>query len=53
MNLSSEWKLLLACARVNLTAEELQQIAQDLVRPDLDWDHVVKVSYAQGIASLI
>jgi hypothetical protein len=53
MNLSPEWQLLLACARANLTADDLRRIAQDLVRPDVDWDHVVKVSYAQGIAPLI
>ena len=53
MNLSPEWKLLLASARTNLTDQDLQQIIQDLVRPDLDWDHIVTVSYAHGIAPLI
>ena len=53
MNVSPEWKLLLASARTNLTDEDLQQITHDLVCPDLDWDHIVTVSYAQGIAPLI
>ena len=53
MNHSPEWKLLLACAKANLTVEDLRSIRQDLVCPNLDWDHVTRAACAHGIAPLI
>ncbi len=53
MNYSPEWKLLLACAKANLTAEDLRSIRQDLFCPNLDWDHVTRAACAHGIAPLI
>ena len=52
MELSPERKLLLACARSKLTPEDRQRIA-DLAGADLDWDRLVTLSYAHGIAPLI
>jgi hypothetical protein len=52
MNLSPEWKLLLACARGKLSAEERSRIT-DLADADLDWNRIVAISYAHGIAPLI
>ena len=53
MDFSPEWKLLLGCAKANLTTEDLRLIEQELVRPDLDWDHVTRAACAHGIAPLI
>ena len=53
MNDSPEWKLLLVCAKANLTVEDLRSIRQDLVCPNLDWDHVTRAACAHGIAPLI
>ena len=52
MELSPERKLLLACARSKLTPEDHRRIA-DLAGVHLDWDQLVSVSYAHGIAPLI
>jgi hypothetical protein len=52
VNLSREWELLLACARGKLSAEERSRIT-DLVDADLDWNRIVAISYAHGIAPLI
>ena len=53
MELSPERRLLLACARANSLAEELQRIAQELSRPDLDWNDVAAAACAHGVAPLI
>ena len=50
---SPEGRLLLLCARAKLTVEDLQLIARDLARPDLDWDYIAKTSCMHGIAPLI
>ena len=52
MQLSPERKLLLACARSKPTPEDRRRIA-DLAGADLDWDRLVSLSYAHGIAPLI
>ena len=52
MELSPERKLLLACAKSKLTPEDRRRIA-DLTSDDLDWDRLVSLSYAHGIAPLI
>jgi Uncharacterised nucleotidyltransferase len=49
---SLERRLLLACARARLTAEDCQRICE-LAGPNLDWDQLVSVSYAHGIAPLV
>lgn len=53
MELSPEWRLLVACAKADLTAEDLRLIRQDLTCPDLDWEYVATASCAHGIAPLI
>ena len=53
MNLSPEWKLLLACARTNMPGEDFQRVRDELVDTDLDWGHFTKISCAHGIAPLI
>ena len=53
MERSPEGRLLLLCARAKLTVEDLQLIARDLARPDLDWDYIAKTSCMHGIAPLI
>ena len=52
MSLSPEWRLLLACAKTNLTTDG-QNKAHDLARGDLDWDFLAKTSCKHGIAPLI
>lgn len=52
MELSPERKLLLACARAELTATDCQRIAE-LAGADLDWDRFVSISYAHGVTPLI
>lgn len=52
MDLSPEWKLLLACARTNVCAEHLQRV-EDLADSGLDWGHVANTACAHGIAPLI
>ena len=52
MDLSPERRLLLACARSKLTPEGYRRIA-NLAGAQLDWDQLVSVSYAHGIAPLI
>jgi putative nucleotidyltransferase-like protein len=52
VELSPERKLLLACGRSKLTPEDHRRIA-DLAGVHLDWDQLVSVSYAHGIAPLI
>ena len=53
MELSPERRLLLACARANCPAEELQRIAQELSHPDLDWNYIAAAACAHGVAPLI
>jgi hypothetical protein len=53
MELSSERRLLLACAKANLSVEELERIAQELSRPDLDWNYLTAAACAHGVAPLI
>jgi hypothetical protein len=53
MNLSAEWRLLLACAKTDLTIEEQQKIAETVARGDLDWDGIGRMSFDHGIAPLI
>jgi Uncharacterised nucleotidyltransferase len=53
MNLSPELRLLLACARANLTTEEVERIAQELAHPDLDWNYLTAAACAHGVAPLI
>ena len=53
MNDSPKWKLLLVCAKANLTVEDFRSIRQDFVCPNLDWDHVTRAACAHGIAPLI
>lgn len=53
MNHFPEWKLLLACSKASLTADDLRSIKQDSVCPNLDWDYLTSASYAHGIAPLI
>ena len=50
--MSSERKLLLACARSRLTPEDRRRIIE-LAGGDLDWDQLAIVSYAHGIAPLV
>jgi Uncharacterised nucleotidyltransferase len=52
MDLSPEWRLLLACARAKLSANDFHCIAE-LASADLDWQQIVTASYAHGIAPLI
>jgi Uncharacterised nucleotidyltransferase len=52
VQLSLERRLLLACARARLTAEECQRISE-LAVANLDWTQLAAVSYAQGIAPLV
>jgi len=52
VELSPEWRLLLACARLNLTDEDCRLI-RDLARPDLDWDYIAKITCDHGVAPLI
>ena len=52
MELSPERKLLLACARAGLAAEDRRRIAE-LAGADLDWDRFVLISYTHGITPLI
>jgi hypothetical protein len=52
MNLSREWKLLLACARTHIPGAGVQKI-KELVDADLDWDYVAKTSCSHGIAPLV
>jgi len=53
VELSAEWKLLLACAKVDLFAEEQQRIAQKLASAVLDWDFIAKTSCEHGIGPLV
>ena len=53
MELSPERRFLLACARANSSAEELQRIAQELSRPELDWNYLTAAACAHGVAPLI
>jgi hypothetical protein len=53
MDLSPERRLLLACARANLSADELQRIAQELSHPNLDWNYLTAAACAHGVAPLI
>jgi Uncharacterised nucleotidyltransferase len=52
VDLSPERELLLACTRSKLTPENRQRIAK-LAGGDLDWERLVSLSYAHGIAPLI
>lgn len=52
MDLSPERELLLACASSKLTPEERRRIA-DVAGGDLDWERLVSLSYAHGIAPLV
>jgi len=51
MNLSPEWKLILACAKTS--GEDFAGLRDGLVDTDLDWDYIAKTSCAHGIAPLI
>jgi hypothetical protein len=53
MELSPERRLLLACAKANLSADELQRIAQELSHSDLDWNYLTAAACAHGVAPLI
>jgi Uncharacterised nucleotidyltransferase len=52
VELSLERKLLVACARAELAAEDHERIAA-LAGADLNWDRFVSISYAHGVAPLI
>jgi Uncharacterised nucleotidyltransferase len=52
MHVSPEWRLLLACTRAKLSANDLRRVAE-LARADLDWHQLATASYAHGIAPLI
>jgi Uncharacterised nucleotidyltransferase len=53
MELSPERRLLLACAKASLSAEDLQRIAQELSHADLDWNYLTATACAHGVAPLI
>jgi hypothetical protein len=53
VKLSPEWKLLLACARTNISPEDLYHIVYELMDTGINWDHIVAISYQHGIAPLI
>jgi Uncharacterised nucleotidyltransferase len=53
VDLSPEWRLLLACAKANLPAEEIHLIAKGLSHRDLDWNYIAAAACAHGIAPLI
>jgi hypothetical protein len=53
MDLSPEWRLLLACAKANLPIDEGERIAQGLAHLDLDWTYITAVACAHGVAPLI
>lgn len=53
MGLSPERKLLLACAKAKLTAEDRRLILQYASRADIDWDYIKTASFAHGMAPLI
>ena len=52
MDLSPERRLLLACARANLVAEDRRRISE-LAAGHLDWDQIAAVAYTHGVAPLI
>ena len=50
LNLSPEWRFVLASARTDIPLHDLQI---GLASQDLDWDRVTEISYRHGIAPLI
>lgn len=53
MGLSLEWKLLLACARTQLTSEDSQRIEQELVHLNVGWDRLIERACQHGIEPLL
>jgi hypothetical protein len=52
VQLSPEWKFLLACARTGLREEELQTVTA-LIADGLDWNCVAKTSFNHGVTPLV
>lgn len=52
LNLSSEYKLLLYCARVNMSDDATDKI-KEILKGDINWDNVIAHSAAQGISPLL